>query len=263
METDIGKLDYYAGVTGVGFSTIQINNISPQETIQMPTDIVNILEEDIGSEFIILASRERSDPLDPIRSDPEEMIARSFTIPWERDFYLNGDVRFSTDTDSSTIDELLGIGKVSLTASTSLSGDLNSSPRSAFDSNLDTAWRTGIGNPIDSFLIYETEEEQNYDNISITYITDGNHSVPRRITLYADDIALSSVSTPGKILGETSKTETVTFENAPFQAKRISLNFDEVANRTTMDWYSGLPQIMPLGVIEVSGVPTNTQLADY
>ena len=263
LETDIGKLDYYAGVTGVGFSTIQINNISPQETIQMPTDIVNILEEDIGSEFIILASRERSDPLDPIRSDPEEMIARSFTIPWERDFYLNGDVRFSTDTDSSTIDELLGIGKVSLTASTSLSGDLNSSPRSAFDSNLDTAWRTGIGNPIDSFLIYETEEEQNYDNISITYITDGNHSVPRRITLYADDIALSSVSTPGKILGETSKMETVTFENAPFQAKRISLNFDEVANRTTMDWYSGLPQIMPLGVLEVSGVPTNTQVADY
>ena len=30
-----------------------------------------------------------------------------------------------------------------------------------------------------------------------------------------------------------------------------------------MDWYSGLPQIMPLGVLEVSGVPTNTQVADY
>jgi len=262
LETDVGKLDYYAGVTGVGFSTIQVNDIFPEETIQMPTDIVDILGEDIGSEFVVLASRERSDPLDPIRSDPEEMLARSFKIPWERDFHLNGDVRFSTDTDSSIIDELLGIDKVSLTASTSLSGHLASSPRSAFDANFDTAWRTGIGNPIGSFIVYESEDEQTFENISVTYVADGNHSVPRRITLRADDLPLLSVSTPGKISGETSKTETVSFENAPFKAKKISFHFDDVANRTTMDWYSGLPQVMPLGVLEISGIPFGTEILD-
>ena len=208
LETDVGKLDYYAGVTGVGFSTIQINDISPEESIRMPSDILNILnilQQDLGSELVVIASRERSDPLDPIRSDPEEMISRSFSTPWKRDFHLGGNVRLSTEANSSLIDELLGIEKISLEASSSLSGDLSSSPRSAFDSNFDTAWRTGIGNPIDSFLVYETEDIQAFKNISVTYIADGNHSVPRRITLYADGVPLSSVSTPGKISAEGIK----------------------------------------------------------
>ena len=263
LETDVGKLDYYAGVTGVGFSTIQINDISPEESIRMPSDILNILQQDLGSELVVIASRERSDPLDPIRSDPEEMISRSFSIPWKRDFHLGGNVRLSTEANSSLIDELLGIEKISLEASSSLSGDLSSSPRSAFDSNFDTAWRTGIGNPIDSFLVYETEDIQAFKNISVTYIADGNHSVPRRITLYADGVPLSSVSTPGKISAEGIKRETVSFSNSPFKAKSISITFDEIANRTTMDWYSGLPQIMPLGISEISGVPVGTEKNNY
>ena len=263
LETDVGGLDYYAGVTGVGFSTIQVNDISPSESIRMPTDIVETIGQDIGSEFVVLVSRERSDPLDPIRSDPEEIISRTFTTPWERDFYLKGDVRLSTDAKSSLIDRILGLEKISLKSSSSLSGHLSSSPRSAFDSNFDTAWRTGIGNPINSSLVYETENVETFENITITYLADGNHSVPRKITLFADGIPLSSVSTPGKITEEPNGHETISFNNEPFDATRISINFDEAANRTTMDWYSGLPQIMPLGILEISGVPFTTDTANH
>ena len=263
LETDVGKLDYYAGVTGVGFSTIRVNDISPSESIRMPTGILKTLENDLGSELVVLVSRERSDPLDPIRSDPEEMISRTFTTPWERDFDLKGDVRLSTDAKSALIDQLLGLDKISLKASTSLSGHLSSSPRSAFDLNFDTAWRTGIGNPINSSLVYETEKVQTFENITVTYVADGNHSVPRKITLFADGVPLSSLSTPGKITAETTRQETISFNNEPFDATSISINFDEVAHRTTMDWYSGLPQIMPLGILEISGVPLMTDTTDY
>ena len=58
------------------------------------------------------------------------------------------------------------------------------------------------------------------------------------------------------------RDRTVSFENAPFKAKKISLHFDDVANRTTMDWYSGLPQVMPLGVLEISGIPFRTEILD-
>ena len=263
LETDVGGLDYYAGVTGVGFSTIRVNDISPSESIRMPTDIVETLGQDVGSEFVVLVSRERSDPLDPIRSDPEEIISRTFTTPWERDFYLKGDVRLSTDAKSSLIDQLLGLEKISLKASSSLSGHLSSSPRSAFDSNFDTAWRTGIGNPINSALVYETEKAETFENITITYLADGNHSVPRKITLFADGIPVSSLSTPGKITEEPNGRETISFNNEAFDATSISINFDEVANRTTMDWYSGLPQMMPLGILEISGVPFTTDTTNH
>ena len=114
METDVGKLDYYAGVTGGGFSTIKVNDIKPEEFIRMPTDLLQIVEDDVGSELLILVSRERSEPLDPIRSDPEEMISRSFSIPWEREFELSGKVRLSTDVHSAKIDGLLGIDRIRL-----------------------------------------------------------------------------------------------------------------------------------------------------
>jgi hypothetical protein len=258
LETDVGELDYYAGITGVGFSTIQVNNIIPEESIKMPSDLFETLQLDAGSEFVVMVSRERSDPLDPIRSDPEEVISRTFAIPWERDFHLKGDVRMSTDADSSLIDNVLGVDKISLTASSSMSGHLSSAPRSAFDSSFDTAWRTGIGNPLDSFIVYETEKAETFENITVTYLADGNHSVPRKMTLYADGVPLSSLSTPGKITEESKGRETASFYNEPFDAKSISIIFEEVANRTTMDWYSGLPQIMPLGILEISGVPFTT-----
>jgi len=263
LETDVGELDYYAGVTGVGFSTIQVNNITPEESIRMPTDLLEALESDAGSEFVVMVSRERSDPLDPIRSNPEEMISRTFSIPWERDFHLKGDVRLSTAADSSLIDGLMGLDKISLNASSSMSGHLGSSPRSAFDSSFDTAWRTGIGNPVNSSIIYETEKVEAFENITITYLADGNHSVPRKMTLYADDVPVSSVSTPGRISEDSKRRETISFYNDPFDAKSISIVFQEVANRTTMDWYSGLPQIMPLGILEISGVPFISDTTNY
>ena len=263
LETDVGELDYYAGVTGVGFSTIQVNNIIPEESIKMPTDLLEALQSDTDSEFVVMVSRERSDPLDPIRSDPEEMISRTFTIPWERDFRLKGDVRLSTVADSSLIDDVLGVDEISLTASSSMSGHLSSSPRSAFDSSFDTAWRTGIGNPRNSSIVYETEKRETFENITVTYLADGNHSVPRKMTLYADGVPLSSISTPGKITEESKGRETASFYNEPFDAKSISIIFHEVANRATMDWYSGLPQIMPLGILEISGVPFMTDVTDH
>ena len=263
LETDVGKLDYYAGVTGVGFSTIKVNDIKPEEFIRMPTDLLQIVEDDVGSELLILVSRERSEPLDPIRSDPEEMISRSFSIPWEREFELSGKVRLSTDVDSAKIDGLLGIDRIRLLSSSSISGDIDSAPRSAFDSNVDTAWRTSIGDPRNSWILYETDELQSYGNISLTYFADGNHSVPRQMTLYADNIEISSTTTPGKILSNTDPYESVSFENLPFDARSISITFDEVAKRTTMDWYSGLPQIMPLGIVDITGVPDAISIPEY
>ena len=263
LETDVGELDYYAGVTGVGFSTIEVNDITPLESIKMPTDLVEAIKRDVGSEFVLVVSRERSDPLDPIRSDPEEMISRTFMTPWERDFHLKGDVRLSTDADSSLIDQLVGVEKISLDASSSLAGHLSSSPRSAFDSSFDTAWRTGIGNPINSSIVYETEKIQTFENITITYLADGNHSVPRKMTLFVDGVPFSSLSTPGKITEEVNARETISFNNKPFEATSISITFDEVANRKTMDWYSGLPQVMPLGILEISGVPFTTDTTNY
>ncbi len=263
LETDVGKLDYYAGVTGVGFSTIKINDVVPDELIRMPTDLMEILDEDVGAELVVLASRERSDPLDAIRSDPEEMISRSFSIPWDRDFELEGKVRLSSDPATALTDQLLGIKDLRLSASSSMSGDIYSAPRSAFDSELATAWRPSIGNPENSWILYEVDGPKTFDTVSVAYLADGNHSVPRKMTLYADDVEISSLITPGKISKDSSFYETVSFENQPFEASSISISFDEVAKRTTMDWYSGLPQVMPLGIVDVAGIPVTSNLPEY
>ena len=67
-----------------------------------------------------------------------------------------------------------------------MSGDIYSAPRSAFDSELATAWRPSIGNPENSWILYDMDEPKTFGTVSVTYLADGNHSVPRKMTLYAD-----------------------------------------------------------------------------
>ena len=73
----------------------------------MPVDLATVLGPDRGAELVILATRRWSDPLDPIRADPEESLDRSFTIPWARTFDIRGEVRISSYASGHLIDEML------------------------------------------------------------------------------------------------------------------------------------------------------------
>ena len=117
LATDVGTLDYYAGVTGVGFAEVIVPGVSADETIRMPTDLSSAMGRDRGSELVIVTVRQRSDPLDPIRSSGEEAIDRTFTIPWDRTFELKGQARLSAYAPEDRLATMLGAVNSTATAS--------------------------------------------------------------------------------------------------------------------------------------------------
>ena len=125
-DTDVGRLDHYAGVTGVGFAEVGVAGVAADETILLPTDLTDLLGYDSGAELAIVLTRQRSDPRDPIRSEPERGMDRTMDLPWARTFELRGEARWSAHADDALLDDP-GAPRVRATAS--LAGDLVSRGR--------------------------------------------------------------------------------------------------------------------------------------
>ena len=260
--TDVGTLDYYAGVTGVGFAEVTVAGVTPDETLRMPVDLAAALGPDRGAELVILATRRWSDPLDPIRADPEESLDRSFTIPWARTFDIRGEVRISPYASEDLIDEMLWSGESTATASERLPGDLRSGGRSAFDGDPETVWQSRFGDPTGATVTLATDGSIDYQDLTLTYLADRYHSTPSRVTVLADDGPVASLALPGKAQAREGRI-TVGLPTGGFSSRTLTVRLDKVAQQITMDWYSGLPKVLPVGIVEVGGVPVGNRPAMF
>ncbi|MEE2768502.1 MAG: alpha-(1-_3)-arabinofuranosyltransferase family protein [Actinomycetota bacterium] len=253
LSTDIGTLDYYAGVTGVGFAEVIVPGVTAEETIRMPTDLSSALGRDQGSELVIVTVRQRSDPLDPIRSSGEEAIDRTFTIPWDRTFELQGQARLSAYAPDDLLDTMLWAGNSTVTASERLPGDHRSRGRSAFDEDSATAWQTRFNGSTGSSVTLTTEQPVDYADLTLTYRSDIRHSAPAVVTVIDDIGPVGTVPIQRRSGGLGAGQITVDLELPEFTSQTLTLRIDDVHPRVTMDWYSGLPSTLPVAVVELGG----------
>ena len=261
LATDVGALDHYAGVTGVGFAEVTVvgtdgQSISADETIALPTDLVDAIEAvglaDPGAEVVVVLTRQRSDPRDPIRTEPERAMDRTFELPWARPFRLHGEARLSAHATDGLFHALLGdptSGTASATAS--LAGDLASRGRSAFDDDPTTAWQAPIGPQEGQAVTLALAEPHEYRDLSLTYRADGIHSAPRTVTVSGDDGPVGTMALPGTLRDRETGTIRVALDVPAFTSRTLTIRIDEVTERRTMNWYSGLPDVLPVGIVEV------------
>jgi len=259
-STDVGSLDYYAGLTGVGFAEILVGTVggdlSADETIALPTDLIEAIQRsgmlDPGAELAVVLTRQRSDPRDPIRTEPERSMDRTFETPWIRTFTIRGEARLSAHAPDELLHTLLGNPSSRVaTATASLAGDLFSRARSAFDGDLTTAWQAPIGPQEGHMVTLAQAEPREYSDLVLTYRADGIHSVPRRVSVLGDEGPVGTVSLSGKLRDGSSGVVQVDLDVPAFTSRTLSVRIDEVQERLTMNWYSGLPDILPVGIIEV------------
>jgi len=253
LGTDVGALDHYAGVTGVGFAEVLVDGVLADETIVLPTDLTDVVGADTGSEVVVLLTRQWSNPLDPIREQPERAMDRTVTIPWDRTFLLRGDARLSTDAPDELIDNPSG----PFARSTgSLAGDLRSRARSAFDDDPATAWQAPISNQEGQSLTVTHAEAQRFADLSLTYRADRLHSIPTKLLIIGDDGPVGTVELSGTLRNPASGTVTVDLPVPAFTSRTLTIEILDVATRRTMNWYSGLPDILPVAIVEVHDGPS-------
>ena len=108
--TDLDHLRTYPGIDPVGFAEADLGLGPTTEVIRTPRALVDRLGEDLDRhDLAVVLTRERSDPREPVRSDPEPHMARAVPLPVERQATLRGTARLSAAAPSPVIDDLLGL----------------------------------------------------------------------------------------------------------------------------------------------------------
>ena len=98
-------------------------------------------------------------------------------------------------------------------------------------------------------------EAQQFSDLSLTYRADSLHSVPTKLLLIGDDGPVGTIELPSTQRVPANGIITVDLPAPAFTSRTLTIEILEVAKRRTMNWYSGLPDILPVAIVEVHDGP--------
>ncbi len=273
LRTNTGELASYGGVNGVGFSEVEIGDDPPHvtEVIRMPTGLLRAAGADsIDHKLVLLMSRLGYDPASTRRAAEEPFMARTFRLPTERTFSLDGQARIDPNAPDATLDEVLGTtgpGAV-FAASGHLRGDADARASRAFDADADTAWIAPIGEQSGEWIEARLGAPVTVSSMDLQVVADGRHSVPTRLRLEVDGQPTRTIDVPAIPNPRPESpvaTTPLTFE--PVTGSSFRVFVDAVAPVTTHDARTNRDRVLPVaiasvGMAEVPAPAAPTQLPD-
>ena len=94
---EVGRPVRYNGLSGVGFSEVDVDGRRGDEVLRLPTDLLAAAgEASMTHPLTLVLERRRVDPAESVRDDEELAIARTWTQPTARSFALGGTARLSS-----------------------------------------------------------------------------------------------------------------------------------------------------------------------
>ena len=239
IERDsVGRLPNYAQQNGVGFAEVGVGDLRVDEVVQLPQ---HLLDQADDAPLTILLSRLRASASEPFARDEEPVLKRTFRLPAARSFIVGGQARLDDTRADEDVDALLG-GAVSA-SSGRLPGDPANRGAAAFDGDPDTAWVGRFGDERGMWVDVRRAAPVTITELRPTFLDDGDHSVPTRMTITAESGERRTVD----LAGGPVRIE-------PLTAAVFRFTVDEVRPATTIDWFSEAPITMPVGIVDI-GVP--------
>jgi arabinofuranan 3-O-arabinosyltransferase len=259
---NVGKVPSYAGLTSVGVAELTIGDGPPHvdEVVRLPEDLLAAAgARSADHRLTLLLTRQRADQHEPIRSDPELSISRTFSLPTARTFTVSGTARISGVAPDAAVDAALGApsGETTATASDRLPGEPSMRASAALDGDPTTAWQTPIGVVTGQALTVRASAPVTFDHLDLSVFADGRHSVPTQLTLSADGGAPVAVSVPPISDDPSPENAAVAVRvplPAPVTASSVVVGIAAIRPETTIDYISERPVDLPVAIAEL-GVP--------
>ena len=264
LADNVGELSSYGAQPGVGFAEVVIPGVRDDRVVQLPgTSDFEHLEPDVldTQRLTYLLTRERIDPATSNRTSPEQHLVRRFEVPDTRTFDLVGEVRLAADASEATLGEVLG-DEVTVIADRRLSGSPASRGASAFDGDLRTSWVTPFDDVVGDTLTLPEAVTANdgggIDAVTLWWLDDGEHSLPTELVVASADGATAVVSIPPTAPIDGLATVTVAL-TATLSSPITMVTLLAIDQRTTPEYFSGFPQVLPVGIAELQFVtPTDS-----
>jgi arabinofuranan 3-O-arabinosyltransferase len=255
--TSIGRRVTYAAVAPVGFAEIDLGLGSTLEVIRTPRMMLDRLGDELDDHRLsVVLTRERSDPREPVRTDPELQMVRAVPLPSPLQVEVSGTARLATTTPAELIDDLVGItGTDAGRASSSghLAGDLPSRASAVLDGDGTTAWTGRFDAQPGQWLELTRPMPYEAGSIEMDVVVDELHSTPAAVQVLVDGTDAGAYElglSPAAAGTAPDTTATVTIPLARAGAT-VRLVFVEVIDRLTRDWYSNAMVALPVSVAEV------------
>ncbi|CAI7975175.1 arabinofuranan 3-O-arabinosyltransferase [Frankia sp. Hr75.2] len=263
--TNFGVRRTYDGLSAVGFAEVEIPGtdgkpLTAEEVLRLPTDTLDAAgASSLDHRLSLQMSRDRANPAEPFRRDPEPTMARSFTLPTARTFALTGTARLSAYASDQLVDATLGRAGAAPTVTSSgrLPGALAARGSSAFDGDTTTAWSPGIGGQIGSWLQVTSPTPVTFSSMNLALVADGRHSVPTKIGIMVDGRRVGAVAVPPvadtPVSSQTrNAAQNVSLTFPAVTGSTIRLVVDDVRTVTSIDTISGAVMDLPVGIAEVA-----------
>lgn len=258
LADSVGSLTKYDGQSGVGFAEVGVDGLRVDEVVRLPTGLLETVGENAIDHFLsYVFTRHRANPSEPVLADEEDSMIREFELFNDRSFQLSGTARLSADLPDNEIDLLLGVpsadaGGVTATSGGSLPGDPRSRASKALDGDLATAWQSPVSAAEGNWLDFEFAQPVTFDKLNLAVIADGRHSVPTKLAIHADGQPVTTVAIP-EISDSSQKghVQEVQVDVGRVSGTDLRFTFEGVRAVGSLDWYSGGPTVLPLGVAEI------------
>ena len=259
---NVGDVPTYAGQSPVGFAEVRIGDVTVDEVVKLPTDLLTGAGPGSAAHDLrVLVERVRWNPSFTARVDEELAMVREVELPTARRFSLEGEARLSAFAPSTVIDEALGIpaagaGGLTVRSSSSLHGSLADRGSSAVDGDRTTAWRTAFReqNLVGAWIEVDASVPMTVDRLDLAVVADGRHSVPTRVRIEGGGEA-RTVDLPLVPDGpEPGAVATVPVTFPPLTASTVRVTVERVRPATSIDYYEERPIQRPLAIAEV-GLP--------
>jgi arabinofuranan 3-O-arabinosyltransferase len=276
--TNLGELRRWTGISDVGIAEVTVPGVAPtQEIVRPPTDLLGTLGRgSLDRPLSYVFQRRSANPAEVVTDDEERTMLRWVEGPVARTFLPFGTARISGRIPDQQVDQLIGArdaaqGGLTATAGATLAGDLRSRASVAVDGDDATAWQTPVNGAVGDWIEVTYPQPVTIDGLPMTIVTDGRHSVPTRVTLQVDGVDRSTLDLAATGIeshanddgtvdrdGERGRTTTVQVPTGPITGTTFRFRIDEVQEVTSLDWFSGTPTVVPVGIAEL-GLPTQAQ----
>lgn len=242
--------------SAMGFAEVIVPGLAVDEWIRLPERPLDLAAATPPERLVLQLTRLRSDPADPSRGDEETALRRRFDLPDDRSFVLTGTARLAAGLPDADLDAVLGLragGDITTIASSGrLPGDLRSGAAAAFDDDPATSWQPPFFGSLGGWVEADFAEPRTVDEVLLTVVADGRHSVPTSVDVTIDDVT-HRVAVPALADGtETGHTETVHLPVPATTGQTVRVSVSGLRPVTTPEYYTGAPRELPVGLAEVA-----------
>ena len=258
VAANVSGLQNYLAWSTAGIREITIPGVRMEEQIATPRDLLTTIgPASAANDLAVVLTRQRADPGEPFRADPEQRLVRNVALATSRVFALQTQGRVETRADGAQIDRVIGrpgrdAGYATASGTDFLAGAPLMRPSSAIDGDPTTYWSPNLGDQNGRSFHVELARTTTIDHLDLAVVADGWHSVPTQLTLDLDEGGSVVVDLPPLVDGASrDHVERVTVPLRSLTTAGFRVRVTAVRDVDSIEYFSGEPSPLPIGIAEL------------